>query len=107
MRGDHAPTMPPGDPTDPTLEHHHGTSWLIIATDGPATELGGHVAAGLTIVDTDERFVRILLGERPRVAILGLPPAGPDALRSAALERSRRPALRLVLVNDPADVAGR
>jgi two-component system response regulator RegX3 len=107
MGCDHAPTMPTGDPSDPTFEHHRGASWLIVATDGPAIGLGDHLAADLTIVDTDERFVRVLLGERPRVAVVCLPPAGPDALASAALERSRRPALRLVLVNDPADVAGR
>jgi len=67
----------------------------------------GHPGTEVVVVDSDERFVRVLLGERPRVAVVSVPPAGPDALATAVVERSRRPALRLVLVNEPADVAGR
>jgi DNA-binding response OmpR family regulator len=96
--------------TDPSLDterdHPRGSAWLILAAGGPATDLA-RVSSDVVVVDTTERFVRVLLGERPRVAVVSVPPAGPDALASAAVERSRRPALRLVLVNDPADVAGR
>ena len=107
MSRDHALGVLTGDPSVPTIERQPGAGWLIIARDGPASHLEGLVTADLIVVDTDERFVRVLLGERPRVAIVSVPPAGSDALASAALERSRRPVLRLVLVNDPADSAGR
>ena len=83
-----------------------GSAWLALAVDGPAYGLAGHGAA-LIVVGSDEQFVRALGDERPRVAVVSVPPAGAEALAIAAEQRRRRVALRLVLVNDPADVAGR
>lgn len=99
--------MLPLELTDPGHDRPRGSAWLILAADGSANALLGTPGAEVVVVDTDERFVRVLLGERPRVAVVSVPPAGPDALATAVVERSRRPALRLVLLNDPADVAGR
>ena len=107
MTGDHPATMLTEESTGSPAERSRGSAWLVLADDGPASALPDHVSGGVVIVDTDERFVRVLLGERPRVAIVTVPPAGPDALATAAVERSRRPGLRLVLVNGPSDVAGR
>ena len=107
MTGPHPAAMGPDESTDRTNDRRRGLGWLVLATEGPASALHGHSSADVVVVDTDERFIRVLMGERPRVAIVSVPPAGPDALGSAALERSRRPILRLVLVNDPGDVAGR
>jgi DNA-binding response OmpR family regulator len=108
MTADHAPAMLPDDSTGLNPDRSRGVPWLVLAAgEGPASGLDARAAAKVVVVDTDERFVRILLGERPRVAVLSVPPAGPDALASAAVERSRRPGLRLVLVNEAADVASR
>jgi DNA-binding response OmpR family regulator len=98
--------MLPFESNDPAHDRPRGSAWLILAAGGSLNALGSP-GAEIVVVDSDERFVRVLLGERPRVAIVSVPPAGPDALATAVVERSRRPALRLVLVNDPADVAGR
>lgn len=98
--------MLPLESSDPAHDRPRGSAWLILAADGSPNALG-NPGAEIVAVDSDERFVRVLLGERPRVAIVSVPPAGPDALATAAVERSRRPALRLVLLNDPVDVAGR
>ena len=98
--------MLPLESNDPIHDRPRGSAWLILAADGSPNALG-NPGAEIVVVDSDERFVRVLLGERPRVAIVSVPPAGPDALATAAVERSRRPALRLVLLNDPVDIAGR
>lgn len=98
--------MLPDHPLEPARDRPPGSSWLVLASGGPATMLG-ELSADVLLVESTERFVRVLLGERPRVAVVSVPPAGPDALASAAVERSRRPALRIVLVNDPDDVTGR
>lgn len=41
------------------------------------------------------------------LVVVWSPPAAPPELRAAAAERRARPALRLIFVNDAADVAGR
>src|SRR6476660_6267687 len=99
--------MLPDDSNDPANDRPRGSAWLILAAGGPANTMLGHPGTEVVVVDSDERFVRVLLGERRRGAVVSVPPAGPDALATAVVERSRRPALRLVLVNEPADVAGR
>lgn len=83
-----------------------GSTWLALAVDGPAFGLAGHSGA-LVVVGSDERFARALTEERPRVVILTVPPAGPEALATAVEHRHDRTAMCLVLVNHPADVAGR
>jgi two-component system, OmpR family, response regulator RegX3 len=106
MTGGHAPAMLPEDPIETSHDRPHGSAWLVLASEGPASALLD-LSADVVLVASTERFVRVLLGERPRVAVVSVPPAGPDALASAVVERSRRPALRLVLLNDPDDIAGR
>ena len=44
-------------------------------------------------------FARILRSARPRIAIVGTPPAGAEDLAAALQERRRRPGLRVVVVS--------
>jgi DNA-binding response OmpR family regulator len=52
-------------------------------------------------------FMRLLTELAPSLVVLSSPPAGPPELLAAVVERERRPGLRLVLLNEPSDVAGR
>jgi len=79
---------------------------LSLAVDGPAAALAGQRRA-IALVSSDDRFVRALVDQRPQVAILSVPPAGLTAMAAAADQRRHRANLRIVLVNDPADVTGR
>jgi DNA-binding response OmpR family regulator len=94
------------DPIEPAPDRTRSSAWLALAVDGPAFSLAGYGGA-VVVVGSDERFVRALNDERPRVAILSVPPAGLEALVAAAEHRRRRAGLRLVLINHPADIAGR
>ena len=81
-------------------------TWLVLAADGrPAVSAAGHVEVA-TVAD-GPLFMRLLRDLRPRLAIVSLPPAGSTELLAAVAERRKRPALRLILLNDPADVGGR
>ena len=52
-------------------------------------------------------FVRLLRELRPVLAVVWSPPAEPIELLAAVAERRQRPALRLIFLNEPRDVAGR
>lgn len=75
-------------------------TWVALADDGPVTRLTGIVGVR-TIHSTADptEFARILRSARPRIAIVGTPPAGVDDLAAALQERRRRPALRVVVVS--------
>jgi DNA-binding response OmpR family regulator len=81
--------------------------WLVLASTSERNVLvevsSGHV---ITVVVGSE-FVRLLSELSPRLVVLSSPPAGPAELLAATAERRRRPGLRLVLLNQPSDVAGR
>lgn len=74
--------------------------WIAFANGGPVAELGG-VSGAPAFQSTDDpiAFADLLRTSRPRIAILGTPPAGPDELDAALLERRRRPSLRIVVVS--------
>jgi DNA-binding response OmpR family regulator len=78
-------------------------SWVALAEGGPVARLTGIVGMR-TIHATADRaeFARMLRSARPRIAIIGTPPAGADDLAAALQERRRRPALRIVVVS-PSD----
>jgi DNA-binding response OmpR family regulator len=67
-------------------------TWLILATDGPATELDGlaPATARLRTVADPQRFSDLLTTDRPRIAIVTEPPAGAVELGLLQHERRRR-----------------
>lgn len=67
----------------------------------------GDASTGIATVSRGSTFVRLLHELQPMLAVVWCPPAAPTELRAAAAERRSRPALRLMFINDAADVAGR
>jgi DNA-binding response OmpR family regulator len=78
-------------------------SWVALAEGGPVARLTGNIGMR-TIHATAHRaeFAQMLRSARPRIAIIGTPPAGADDLAAALQERRRRPGLRIVVVS-PSD----
>ena len=76
------------------------SSWIALADSGPILDLHA-VPGSRTIESTSDpiTFGELLRAARPRIAILGTPPAGPGELEVALAERRRRPSLRVVVVN--------
>jgi two-component system, OmpR family, response regulator RegX3 len=82
--------------------------WLVLAVDGPATELATHVPpASVRIVADPRRFRDLLLAERPRVVVCAQPPATARDLIVVASERRRRSGMRAVHIAPPDAVAER
>lgn len=67
---------------------------------GDGSERVETVTVGLTFVDR-------LRDLRPPLAVVCSPPADTEDMLAAAAERRLRPSLRLIFLNEPADVAGR
>jgi DNA-binding response OmpR family regulator len=83
-------------------------SWIALADGGPATRLTTVIGARTIQATADPlAFADMLRSARPRIAILGSPPAGPDELEVALQERRRRPSLRIVVLSPPTAVAER
>jgi DNA-binding response OmpR family regulator len=79
-------------------------AWIALA-DGPLAALGSLAGASAFRSTTDPAaFADLLRSTRPRIAILGTPPAGPGDLEVALHERRRRPSLRVVVVCPPAAI---
>lgn len=66
--------------------------WIALATDGPILAL----PAAVRVVPDPGTFIVLLERIRPHIAIVSEPPAGPAVLDHLALERRRRPSLRIV-----------
>ena len=72
-------------------------AWLILAADGPATELPDRVQSTVVRVVADpRRFRDVLLAERPRIVVCAQPPADAEALALVAGERRRRAGMRAI-----------
>lgn len=85
-----------------TEPHGAHPAWLALATDGPAVHLSGSLRVGaLRVVSEPEAFLRLLSAGRPRVAIVGAPPATGPHLAAVVLERRRRSTLRIVHLAPP------
>ena len=88
----------------------HRATWLVLATDGPATKLE-ELARGSVHVRTvgdPEAFGRLLTTDRPRIAIVSEPPAGPEEFSLLRQERQRRhQALRTIHLSQPSAIAQR
>jgi DNA-binding response OmpR family regulator len=80
-------------------------TWLVLAHTGqPAL---GDASTSVATVALGSTFVELLHELRPELAVVWSPPAAPVDLLAAIEERRQRPALRLIFLNEPADVAGR
>jgi DNA-binding response OmpR family regulator len=83
-------------------------AWLVLAVEGPATELAGHApSTTVRIVADPRRFRDVLLAERPRVVVCAQPPASTPDLELVATERRRRSGLRAIHLAPPDAVAER
>jgi DNA-binding response OmpR family regulator len=70
----------------------HRATWLVLATDGPATELEGLTGGTVyvrTVADAST-FSSVLINDRPRIAIVTEPPAGPSEFSLLRQEQRRR-----------------
>lgn len=83
-------------------------SWVAIANGGPVTHLTDVVGMRTIHATADPlEFAEMLRSTRPRIAIIGTPPAGADEVAAALRERRRRPALRVVVVSPSEAIAER
>jgi DNA-binding response OmpR family regulator len=80
-------------------------TWLVLADAG--RPVVGDGSSGVAIVAVGSAFVRLLQELRPTIAVVSSPPAAPSELLAAVAERRQRPAMRLIFLNEPDDVAGR
>lgn len=93
---------------DRSVEHR--ATWLVLATDGPATELNRLAPASehVRIVAEPYAFVRLMTADHPRIAIVAEPPAGDRELDFVRRERRRRrQGLRTIHLSPAASVAER
>ena len=83
-------------------------TWLALADGGPVSELGAIVGARSIQSTTDPvTFAELLRSARPRIAIIGTPPASLGDLELALDERRRRPQMRVVLISPLAAIGER
>lgn len=83
-------------------------TWLALADGGPVRELGAIIGARTIQSTTDPAtFAELLRTARPRIAIVGTPPASLDDLEVALDERRRRPQMRVVLLSPIAAIGQR
>jgi DNA-binding response OmpR family regulator len=85
------------------------TTWLVLATDGPALELERFAppSARVQAVADPAVFASLLHDGRPRIAIVATPPAADGDVELVARERRRRSSLRTIRLSAPADATGR
>jgi len=85
------------------------TTWLVLATDGPALALEqmAPATAHVRTVQDPVAFSDLLTSGRPRLAIVAEPPAGPGALEIVVRERRRRQGLRIIHLSPPAEIQSR
>jgi len=71
----------------------------VLATDGPAAELGSFAGGlSLRIVEDRRRFGAIVQSARPDVVVCAMPPAIRADLVRLAAERTHRPSMRIVFL---------
>jgi DNA-binding response OmpR family regulator len=98
-----APSQPgSSSPAVPSSMTRVRVGWLVLAGDGPATEVAS-LAPGtaVRVVADPRRFRDLLLAERPRIVLCAEPPADTDVLRLVAAERRRRAGMRAVHLAPP------
>jgi DNA-binding response OmpR family regulator len=85
------------------------TTWLVLATEGPALELEALAPAATRVhtVADPVAFASLLRTGRPKIAIVAAPPAGDPDVELVARERRRRTSLRTIHLSAPADLTAR
>jgi two-component system response regulator RegX3 len=84
------------------------STWVAFVDDILAARIAAVAGdARLRITSGASAFASTLVHERPRIALVAKPPACPDDLTTAARERRRRSALRLLYLSPPDDIDGR
>ena len=92
----------------PPLAAAPRAAWLVLASDGPATEVAEHVPGlAVRVLADPARFRALLLAERPRIVVCAEPPADQELLRLVAAERRRRAGMRAVHLAPPDAVDAR
>lgn len=83
-------------------------TWVALADGGPIADLAGLTEARTMATTSDPvAFAGLLAAARPRIAILGAPPAGRADLALVMHERRRRPSLRIIVVSPPSAIDAR
>ena len=83
-------------------------AWLALAVDGPALGLSAiDSAPSVRVVPDVVSFLALLERARPRIVLVGTPPAGPEELALVVRERRRRQGLRVVQLAAPEAVEDR
>ena len=85
------------------------TTWLVLATDGPALALEqlAPSSARVRTVHDPAAFTDLLTSGRPRLAIVAEPPASLGALEIVVRERRRRQGLRIIHLSPEAEIQSR
>lgn len=97
-----APAPPSGSP-EPRA------TWLVLATDGPGTELERLAPINVRIrtVAEPDTFSDLLTRDRPRIAVVAEPPARPADIALTSRERRRRQGLRSIHLSPAASIPQR
>lgn len=83
-------------------------TWIALADGGPVAGLPARTEAWtLRTTQDPAAFADLLAVARPRIAILGAPPASQRDVERALRERRRRPSLRVILLSAADDIAAR
>jgi DNA-binding response OmpR family regulator len=83
-------------------------AWLALAVDGPALGLSAiDSAPSVRVVPDVVSFLALLELARPRIVLVGAPPAGPEELARVVSERRRRHGLRVVQLAAPEAIEAR
>jgi DNA-binding response OmpR family regulator len=79
--------------------------WIALADGGPVARLSElETIPSLRTTRDPAMFAELLVGARPRIAILARPTACTSDLEAVLRERKRRPSLRVVLLSPPAAI---
>jgi DNA-binding response OmpR family regulator len=80
-------------------------AWLVLADSGPAVELGTLAPIRNVHVTRESAELRDLLRRtEPRVVVCSEPPASAADLELVAIERARRPRMRIIHLSPAADI---
>jgi DNA-binding response OmpR family regulator len=82
-------------------------AWIALAAGGPLLQLGRITGPSYQSTADPTAFAALLRATRPRIVLMGTPPAGPGELDVALHERRRRPSLRIVVVSPSDAIDGR
>src|SRR6476646_9019230 len=99
----------PAAPEDPLVLELTRPVWIGLAehdsvVERAASEVG---ETPFAVTADGDRFRRLLIDARPRIAVLSVPPACPADLERALDQRHRRSTLRVIHVSSDDDIEAR